>query len=96
MVGKTCTVIDIISLGTCDGTDIKFTDGAADGKFEFLLQDDSLEYLDGLEVGGTSVDGLNLGPNSGIVLDKSLAALDGLILIKYDGIYLESSGCYTG
>ena len=53
MVGKTFTVIDIISLGTCDCTDIKFTDGAADGKFEFLLQDDSLEYLDGLEVGGT-------------------------------------------
>ena len=74
-----------LPLGVYDGREIGpwegLTVGFIDGKVECLL----------LGVWLGSFGGLKLGPNSGIGLDKSLSALDGLLLGKYDGMELEPS-----
>ena len=38
-----------------------------------------------------SVDGLNIGPNEDSVLVKSLGAIDGILLGKYDAIEQKQS-----
>ena len=77
--------LDIIELGTHDGSEIVssecFTDGTADGKFEALLLLFRLGSVAGLEFG--------------IVLGTALRVLDILIPGKYVVIELGSSESYT-
>ena len=70
VLGTTLLDIDILSLGTDYCTELGFTVGTSDVKFEVLLLGDSLGYLDGLEVGCT--EGTELWLSGGRVLVKTL------------------------
>ena len=66
MIGITLGAMDRFSSGTYDCTELGSTDGTAYVKFEVLLLDSSLGYLDGLEVGFT--EGNELWISDGRVL----------------------------
>ena len=74
MLGKTFGAINIFFLGTCDGTDIRSTDGAADGKFEVLLICASLESLDGLDIGCNEVTEVCI--SCGIIIGITIGTYD--------------------